>query len=350
MTIVHISSSLGGGGAEQMVFQLAKQSNAITKTVVISISEVNTLEHKFNDENIEVHFLNITSFKNRTLFLGLKKTHDIVNGLPDVVFHCHQFHGGLFGMLYNIWYSRIPIVYTMHTNQVSSFVRRACLYVSKPLRKRDIIFSENSKKWYLKNNEIIPNGVDFKLLSLNKQRKYDSSQPFVFLFLGRLSPPKNPLALPYFAKKLKENGFFNFIIHVIGEGSLREQLWEEISKNNLKEHFKLFGFQKDVKQFLEHSQSLILPSLWEGMPMAVIEAAANKLPVIATPVGSVPDFLNEHNAYVSNLESFSEAMIHVMKNYSEALSKSELLYKEIKTIFSIESVHNKHFDVYRSVR
>ena len=54
ITIVHLSSSLGGGGAEQMVFQLAKQSNPIIKTIVISISELNTLEDKFINENIVV--------------------------------------------------------------------------------------------------------------------------------------------------------------------------------------------------------------------------------------------------------------------------------------------------------
>jgi hypothetical protein len=86
ITIVHLSSSLGGGGAEQMVFQLAKQSNPIIKTIVISISELNTLEDKFINENIEVHFLNITSFRNFTLLQGIKELNNILKDYQKPIF------------------------------------------------------------------------------------------------------------------------------------------------------------------------------------------------------------------------------------------------------------------------
>lgn len=348
ITIVHISSSLGGGGAEQMVFQLAKHSNLNVKTIVISISELNTLEEKFIDEHIETHFLNITSFRDSTLLLGLKKLHSIVENYENVIFHCHQFHGGLLGMLYNLKYKGIPITYTMHTNKVASKGRRWLLFFTKHLRKKDIIFSKNSKKWYLKNSVVIPNGVDFNAFNSDIERNYNPSNPFVFLFLGRLSTPKNPLSLITFVKELKNNNITNFIIHVVGDGSMRQALEDSIFKNQLENHFKLFGFKNNIKDVIDQAHCLILPSFWEGMPVAIIEAAASKLPVIATPVGSIPDFLNQSNAIVSDVNSFPEQMISVIENYDVAKGKAQTLYKEIKSIFNIDSVYLEHLRVYQS--
>ncbi|WP_425075373.1 glycosyltransferase [Psychroserpens sp. S379A] len=349
ITIVHISSSLGGGGAEQMVFQLAKQSNPNTKTIVISISELNTLEEKFIQENIEVHFLNITSFRNSTLTKGLNQLHQIIKDYENVVFHCHQYHGGLLGIIYRLKYKKIPIAYTMHTNKVASIGRRWLLFLTKPFRKKDIIFSENSKKWYLKNSVVIPNGVDFNTFNSEKERVFNSSKPFVFLFLGRLNTPKNPLSLITFANQLKEKELHNFVIHVVGDGYMRQELEEAIAANQLENNFILFGFKNDIKSVIDNAHCLILPSLWEGMPVAIIEAAASKLPVIATPVGSIPDFLNQSNAIVCDVNSFSKQMISVIENYDIAKEKSQTLYQEIKSIFNIDSVYIEHLKVYQSI-
>ncbi len=349
ITIVHLSNSLGGGGAEQMVFQLANQSHPNHKTIVISLSSLNTIAHKFTEQQIEVHYLNITSFKNASLPQGLKLLHEIIKDYENVIFHCHQYHGGLLGILYNFKYKRVPIAYTMHTNKVKSLSRRWILFLTKPFRKKDIIFSKTSNKWYLKNCEIIPNGVDFEGYKQIQNRQVDTSKPFVFLYLGRLSTPKNPLALVDICKTLKTLSTNNFELHIVGDGHLAEHLKSKIHDERLESHFKLFGFQNNIKSYLEASNCLILPSIREGMPVAVIEAAASKLPVIATPVGSIPDFLNLENAYVTNIEQFADKMNRVMTNYSEALKKSDQLYRDIEPVFNIHNVYKEHLRVYKSI-
>lgn len=349
MTIVHLSSSLAGGGAEQMVFQLAKKSNSNIKTIVISISNVNTLEHKFIEEGIEIHYLNVNSFKNKSILLGIKKLHSILADLDNVVLHCHQFHSGILGVFYKLFYSNLPLVFTLHTNKVSIISRRLWLFATKPFRKKDIIFSKNSVKWYLKNSEVIPNGVDFGNLVPKNDRVYDPSNVFSFLFLGRLSTPKNPFYLIEAVELLRKNNCHDFVINVVGHGDMHDALVHKITSSGLDSYFNFFGFRDDVKKFLDESHCLILPSLWEGMPVAIIEAAATKLPIIATPVGSIPDFLNTTNASLSSLEHFHEAMIEVMEHYEQALLKSERLYDEIKSVFNIEIVYKQHLDTYIAI-
>ncbi|MCB0382629.1 MAG: glycosyltransferase [Psychroserpens sp.] len=349
MTIIHISSSLGGGGAEQMVLQLAKCSTSQIKTIVFSVSSDNTLEPKFKEQQIEYHFLDITSFKNSSLKKGLENMHQIIKNLDDVVFHCHQFHGAVLGMLYSKFYKKTPIVFTLHSSTIEIFSRKVILFVTKAFRKKDIVFSKNAKQWYLKNSAIIPNGVDFNELSITSSRQISQSNSLSFLFLGRLSDEKNPLYMITAAKQLLNTGITNFVFDVVGDGNLKDQLVQEIKQENLENYFNIIGFQNDIKPYLKSSNALILPSKWEGMPMVIIEAAAAKLPIISTPVGSIPDFLNNQNAYVSNLDSFHESMRLCIQNYNQALQKTEILYNDIKSSYNIEEVYQSHLKIYKSI-
>ncbi|MDG5491654.1 glycosyltransferase [Psychroserpens sp. SPM9] len=349
MTIVHISSSLGGGGAEQMVLQLAKSSTPHIKTIVFSISDDNTLEPRFKEYDIDYHFLSITSFRNSSLKRGLKTMHHIIKDETQVVFHCHQFHGAALGMLYSTFFKKAPIIFTLHSSTIEIHIRKFVLFLTKGLRKKDIIFSNNAKLWYLKNSVVIPNGVDFKALSIATTRNTDNHEPFSFLFLGRLSDEKNPLYMISAAKQLIEHGITNVVFDVVGDGQLKDQLDNEIEASGLSSYFRLHGFQNNIKPFLKSANALILPSNWEGMPMVLIEAAAAKLPIIATPVGSIPDFLNQNNAYVSPLQSFHESMINCLQNYNAALQKSDVLYNELKKVYNIDEVYQAHLKLYQLV-
>lgn len=340
---------MAGGGAQQMILQLAKKSNPQIRTLVFSISSVNTIEHKFKENNIEYHFLNINSFRNSTLIHGLRKMHSVVKEIPDAVFHCHQFHGNFLAVLYKIFYrSSMRYAFTMHTNKVESKIRRAFLFLTKPLRNADIIFSSNSKKWYLKNTAVIPNGVDFSNFEIRNERHYANSETFSFLYLGRLSSEKNPFQLIESAKFLINKGIDNFIIEYVGDGGLRKELEEEIAENKLSNYFKFHGFQSQIQPFIENAHCLVLPSFREGMPVVIIEAAASLLPVIATPVGSIPDFLNHTNGYLSSLDQFGETMEHVMENFQEAQHKSKKLKEDIESVFDIDKVYKQHLSLYKN--
>lgn len=354
MTIVHITTSLAGGGAEQMVYQLAQKSNPNIKTIVLSITDVDTLLYKFENNTIECHFLHINSFKNSSLTKGLKKMHSILKDIPDCVFHCHQYHSNVLAVLYKTFFNKkVKFAFTLHTNAVDSKARRAMLYLTKPWRKADIIFSENSTKWYLKNTHVIPNGVDFSNFIANPDRKFDKETIFSFLFLGRLSKVKNPALLIVAAQQLLNQKIDNFVIEYVGGGggseNIREALETEIKEKQLEKYFIFHGFQNGIQKFINSSHCLVLTSFREGMPMVIIESAASLLPVISTPVGSIPDFIDESNGYLTNHEDFGETMIHVMKNYKEALTKANKLNEDVRSIFDINNVYEQHLALYKSL-
>jgi len=78
---------------------------------------------------------------------------------------------------------------------------------------------------------------------------------------------------------------------VAGDGSEVEALKAEIARRNLRDAFELVGAVKDPWAHLASLDVFVLPSLWEGMPFAVLEAMGCGLPVVATDVGGVSDMI-----------------------------------------------------------
>jgi glycosyltransferase involved in cell wall biosynthesis len=70
----------------------------------------------------------------------------------------------------------------------------------------------------------------------------------------------------------------------IGDGELREQLQAQVRALELEQHIHFLGSRHDVPDLLAASDYFVLPSLWEGLPMALIEAMASGLPIVATEV------------------------------------------------------------------
>ena len=349
MIVVHINIGLGGGGAEHIILELAKRGNLDNiKTIVIAISDIKQIESKFIEQNIEIHYLNVNSFK--SFFSGLKKLNSILNPYEDIILHCHMVHGLIMGVFYRLSYRKLPIIFTLHNILVEHLYRRVFLFLTIPIREIDINFSESSNKWYLKPVHVIANGVDFERFELNKTRRYNKeTDKFVFLFLGRIEEQKNPLHLIKLVSKLKNCVKNTFEIHIVGDGLLRSELEGLIIKNNFQSHIKILGFQPDIEDIMKNSHCLILPSLWEGLPISLIEASASKLPIITTPVGSIPEYFNNSNCYIAELSSFHLSMHEVMLNYEEATNRAEKLYLDNKSIFDIESVYQKHKAIYTNL-
>ncbi len=344
---IHLITGLSGGGAEHLVLELSKQAkqNGI-KPLVISVSSLNDIEHKFNKHEIPCVFLKINSLK--TIFRGIITLRGILkNKEYNPTIHAHMFHALLIAITYKVRYlSKMNIVFTLHNNSVSSFTRRCFLFLTKLFRSYDIIFSKNSKKWYLKNNTIIPNGIDLEKFKYDLKEPRKKGEIINFIFLGSLTEQKNPLILPEIVSKLLKEGLDNFVISVVGDGILRNDLEEAIKINGLTKKIILYGFRNDIPTLLKKHHCQIMPSLWEGMPISLLESGACGLPIISTPVGSIPDFLNEGNAYLNSPENFHLSMRNVINDYNQALRKADVFKDFVVQNYSIEAIYISHQNIY----
>ena len=64
-------------------------------------------------------------------------------------------------------------------------------------------------------------------------------------------------------------------------------------KLNISANIKFLGFRKDTGNLLKIMDIFVLPSIDEGLPMAMLEAMASKTPVVVTQVGDIPKVIND---------------------------------------------------------
>lgn len=111
----------------------------------------------------------------------------------------------------------------------------------------------------------------------------------LLLFVGRLERQKDPeLLIRSFVEAQRRHGRLRLV--VVGEGGLRDEATALAASTEVADRVHWLGFQprSELPDLMNTADMLLLPSLFEGMPITVLEALACGLPVVGTAVGEVP--------------------------------------------------------------
>lgn len=341
--ILQVITGLGKGGAERVVLDLCKNINKSKYNVyVLSFGNRDALLPLFKDANIDVTFIYLNRFVELAGFV--KSFKNILKSKNISIIHAHLFHSLLFSIVLNcISFFRYKIVFTSHSNLGSKF-RELILCLLKNFRSVDIIFSLSQKRYFDKSNSVvIQNGIDAKSYDLDALK----NNLFTFITIGRLEHVKNHLKFLDILKSVESEKKFE--VWIVGEGYLKSQIEQKVKDLELENRIKMLGFRTDIKELCCKSHCFILPSIWEGLPIALIEAGASGLPVISTPVGSIPDLINDETGYLSPIESFGSVMSYVLSNYDDAKKKGAALKQHIQAEYDVKSMVRKHEDLYSQV-
>jgi glycosyltransferase involved in cell wall biosynthesis len=112
----------------------------------------------------------------------------------------------------------------------------------------------------------------------------------IALTVASLEPQKGHQILVEGMRRLKAAGAWERLFFVwIGDGSLRSQLEEALDRYGIAGHVRLLGYQWEVAPLYDGADVMVLTSLSEGMPLAVMEAMAKGLPPICTDVGGTAE-------------------------------------------------------------
>lgn len=135
-----------------------------------------------------------------------------------------------------------------------------------------------------KDFEIINNGIDLdkyrycNLTNLLLRKELDiKSDTYIIGNIAGFLPVKNHAFLIELAEKLQNKGVDNFKFILLGDGELFKATKLLIAKKNLGNFFIFFGNKKNVENYYSLMDLFILPSLYEGFPMVLVEAQANGL-------------------------------------------------------------------------
>ena len=114
----------------------------------------------------------------------------------------------------------------------------------------------------------------------------------VVLSVGRLVPLKGlEYLLDAWVSVVREAP--DAVLVIVGSGSLEAELRARASALELDRHVVFVGFRTDIPALLARAHTFVLSSLWEGLPMSVVEAMAARRPVVATAAGGTPDVVSD---------------------------------------------------------
>jgi len=108
-----------------------------------------------------------------------------------------------------------------------------------------------------------------------------------------LRPQKDPLLAVRAAGRLADGGNLPGRLAIVGNGELQGQVRQEIARLELGDRVRWFPFEGTVGPYLRALDALVLPSAWEALPLAVLEAMSCGLPVVTTRVGGVPEAVQD---------------------------------------------------------
>lgn len=259
--------------------------------------------------------------------------------------HAHMFHSLIAGLVCRAVRPKVKVVFTSHTSSGFSWLRRLTIGATKRFRAADVVFQPGQHvELNAASTHVIPNGVAVDRFAFIPLRAKRDSR--VFLFVGRLEPAKDPVALiDAFAQMRHQTSQ----LWLAGEGALLQEIEARIVAKGLQDRVRLLGMRSDVPRLLREVDCFVMCSRWEGMPIALLEAGAVALPVIATPVGAIPDIIGEGCGFLARVEDLPQTMDLVVADYGAAQARGQNLRNRILERYSLETMVRKHADLYGSL-
>ncbi|MBR0447334.1 MAG: glycosyltransferase [Clostridia bacterium] len=339
------------GGGQKFVLDLAKGLNRdeFQVRVLVYFKQHHRAFAEFaKDNNIETVYLDKKKGFDISFFKQLRAAVKEYN--PDII-HTH-----LNSMLYLLpCYRKSQVkLHTVHTlaqkehygmQKLVNFIAFHLLGVV-PVGISNTVADTIAQTHHLKRDDIpvVYNGVDCKRYAIPKT----ASETFNLVTVGTIYEVKNfPFLVDCFAELHKQHPETRLTI--VGNGAQRALLMQQITRLGLEDAITITGTVGNVEDYLAAADVYVASSIFEGLPLSILEAMAAGLPIISTNVGGVPDVVRhgdngllipsgDKEAYVAALTELTE---NGEKRAAFAARSKELSinYDEELTIHGYESLY-----------
>ena len=348
--IMLVVTGLGVGGAERLVLDLARgYTNQGCRVIVVALE--NDLEIiPFADvSGLDIRVLDM-KHSPASMIRALRELSRMIRAESVTLIHAHLFHPVLLATLLRAAHPGVKLVFTSHNYAGFTRPRSLFLRFTRRFRHADILLGPGQHPGInAARSSIITNGV--RVAEIPPTRSLPApGKPFVFLFLSRLVPEKNATALIAAATSLRAQRPTSTIeVWIAGDGPSRAAAEAFSADRGATGFIRFLGMRGDVEGLMRDAHAFVLPSLWEGLPIAVLEAGAMAMPVIASPVGALPGLLADGRGYVVEPAGLAAAMASVLDHYDDALARGRRLHQMIRADYDKAGCVDRHLALYRAL-
>ena len=335
--VLHVINAFMAGGAETLICRLAPlQLSYGYQPIIVSlggfIDDVGKgLIADLQDYGIDYIVLDKLAMSER-----LKTVKRCVNLIhqykPDIV-HTHCDTPDLYGGIASIIAGKVQHISTVHSTQFDSrLLAKVVRFIVDLLGKPHYIAVCGAVALVIEEQlgipknriDIIPNGVDTKRFLRDFNRELVRRNVFktkgdgkIIVSIGRLAKEKNyRCLLKAFAILVRE--YSNLSLCIFGEGRERQCLEAEIDNLGLSELVDLPGITDDVPAILRSADLFVLPSSWEGLPLAAIEAMMAGMPVVVSNVGGLNELAQRDAPVLTFPSGDAQTLADKIKQFLES--------------------------------
>ena len=375
MKIVHIINSLKKGGAEGNLYRLCKFQKKKYKNkidiIIITLIDSGYYEYELKKKGIKILSLRIN--EENKIFDFIKKITKLRKYIkkinPDII-QSWMYHSNFLSIFipkkyynrifWNIRHSelnlriskKMTILLSIICGLFSRFVPKKIIYCSE----KSIKFHENNQYYCKKKTRLIDNGYSDKTyypsnnLRLNFRKKNKIKKTDIILgYAGRYAKQKNIESLLNAFSKIVKN-YENVHLYMVGKeiNLQNKELINIISGLNIKDKIVLLNEQKNLLEFYNGIDLLVLTSHSESFPNVIAEAMLCSTPVLASNAGCSKKIIDKYgfvlnkNDYLSITKGLKKS-INILENKKrnwKFLKKN--VRSQIKKKFSIEKMANSY--------
>ena len=356
INILMISSSSSLGGGTKHMFMLGQNLNS-EFNVFYGIPKNTNFENYLNNN------IHIEISERKLSFIDIFRLVFFIKSKSIDIIHAHGKGAGLISRLLII-FTRRSLIYTFHGIHLkchTKLMRLIYIIYESLLGGLDsvkILVSESEKDYALKSNiylgnkyKVIPNGV-CNMPRKNYENNNNSTNKIIkpkkvrVISVCRFVSQKNIKDTLKIAHKIKNVDFY-----IIGNGPLWNEIKNIISKRKIK-NVNLLGEKQDVFRYLYSSDIFLSTSLYEGLPISILEAMSIGLPILASNVvGNRDTIENGKSGFLYELENIEMAVSYLRKMVKSETLRQNLgnsAFNRQRSIFSRKSMVKQYMKIYKN--
>jgi glycosyltransferase involved in cell wall biosynthesis len=309
MKIALIITSLGMGGAERVVLDLADSLTAEGHEVLVAfLTGPAVLSPK--SPRVRVVPLRLNSvFSLIPAFLRLQ--HVLRSFRPDVV-HSHMVHANILSRLTRLFTKFPRLICTAHCKNEGGYMRMLAYRLTDGLADISTNVSDEAVRAFIDLGAVkagrmitVHNGIREEEFLFSAANRISSRAELgvapdtaMILAIGRLYLQKDyPNLLR--AIKLIDGVRRKYVVYVVGTGPLRAELMKMVSELGVTDIVTFLGLRRDVPKLMSAADIFVLSSSYEGFPLVIGEAMACERVIVATDCGGVSEFIGSSGFLVA---------------------------------------------------